>query len=356
MDRVLDCQFHRRFGVEIELNTLNGVVKKLDEDKGESAYGSDLVASLIHEATRKPVEIHGWHRTDNNGGWIVKPDSSCGIEVCTPVLKGWTGLKSLMKVVEAFAKSNADASKKHRINSDNRCSMHVHVNIADLTKEQLATVIAYYIKCEHVIFDSLPIRRKNNRYCQFIGMTDLFSHDFNMDPDDLISRVSGVKYYSLNAYHFMKGGGFTWRNNRRQTIEFRIAENDACLSPFFVKNWVRFLLHFVEVTKNAPYPTKYVAGDPWSSLLFLDTKDVFKVLKFDQPMSEGLKQMRNWFMGRVLSNGCPIRPSSTPLPAFFSSKGRERERAEFIKLCNEMKPEGLDFVSSQDLYGKKYVI
>jgi hypothetical protein len=343
MDRVLDCQFYRRFGVEIELNTLDGVVRKLDKDKGETPFGATEVAFIIRKTLNKPVEIHDWHSTHNNKNWIVKPDSSCGIEICSPILKGWRGLASLIKVIASFREAGMKA--------DQRCSLHVHVNIADLDRDQLASVIAYFIKCEHVIFDSLPSHRKINRYCQFLGMSDLFYDNFKMDPDELISRVSGSKYYSLNAYHFYNSGGFNSLNNRKKTIEFRVAENEACLDPFFTKNWIRFLLHFVEVTKNLPLPHDYREGDPWSGLLWLNPKDVFKILKFDEPMSDGLRQMKDWFIGRIMKNGY-----DSGLPGVFSNAGRQPARLEFLEMVGdqmfitESGPVGYDL-----LLGKKYI-
>jgi hypothetical protein len=346
MDRVLDCQFYRRFGVEIELNTLNGVIKKCDEENGEIPLGADLVACLVRRATRSCVEVHGWHATHNNDNWIVKPDSSCGIEVCSPILKGWTGLKSLMKVVEAVNGAGLSA--------DNRCSMHVHVNISDLTKRQLAAVLAYYIKCEHVIMDSVPYRRKNNRYCEFIGSSDAFHVNFPMDSEEIIARVSTAKYYSVNAYHFMKGGGFTWKNNRKQTVEFRIGDNGMCLSPFDTKNWIRFLLHFVEVTKSLPLPKDYLAGDPWSSLLWLDPEDVFKVLKFNEPLSDGMKQVRDWFIDRISRHG---EDFDKPVTSIWTNAGRLAAREQFLNIQKRhQKAADYGLPCDDHVFGKKYVI
>jgi hypothetical protein len=341
MDRLFEYQSFRRFGVEVELNTLSGLVKKLEH--GQNPYGSQEIALTINKTLKEEVEIQGWDHNYNNDCWIVKPDSSCGIEVCTPVLKGWHGLKRLIKVIEAF--------KEGSFKADGRCSLHVHVNIADLTKTQLASVIAWYIKFEHIFLDSVPQSRKLNKYCQMLGMTDIFYDSFPINEDLLISGVSGTKYYSLNAYHFLKGGGFDDCNTRKKTIEFRIGESDLCLDGFAVKNWVRFLLHFVEITKNMPLPKKYVKGDPWSGLLWLDIKDLFSVLKFDQPCSEGLNQIKNWFLDRVGKNGY-----NTGLPGVWSNNGRKKSRELFLQL-NEKRAELLNENEERDdlLFGRKYI-
>lgn len=338
MDTRLDCEIYRRFGVELEVNTLNGVVRR--PDSGEIPLGSDLVAQIVSKASGKRVDIQGWDHIHNNKNWIVKPDNSCGIEINTPILKGWRGLEALLKVVDALGKSN--------IKADQRCSLHIHVNIADLSLRQVAAVVAYYIKCEPIFFDSVPAHRKNNRYCQPLGMTDLFSHDFCMDPEDLISRISGVKYYSLNAYHFMRGGGFSADNPRKKTLEFRIIENIACIDPLTTKNWIRLILHFVEMTKDKPLPSRYRAGDQWSSLLWLNPRDVFSLLKFDGELSDGLTQVKNWFIQRLLDNGY-----NSGLPGVWSNEGRMSAREELSAM---VPPKSYDETSDELVFGEKYIL
>ena len=340
MDSILhDCKSYRRFGAEIEINTLDGSVRRPNTDAGEIPLGADLLAQSIFSVVQEPVQIHPWDYYHNNTCWIIKHDTSCGMEINSPVLKGWTGLEKLMKVVEGVAASGLSADK--------RCSLHVHINISDLNKEQLAAVIAYYIKCEHVIFDSFPDHRKNNRYCQLLGMTDLFQHDLIQEPDELINAISGTKYYSMNAYHFVKGGGFSVRNCRRKSVEFRIAENRGCVDPFFIKNWVRFLLHFLDVTSKLPMPSSYREGDPWSGLLWLDPEDVFKLLKFDNEdlLSGGLKQVRGWFVDRLKENVL-----CDGLPGIWSKAGRYKNWSEITELTSE------DSNESDALYGNQYII
>lgn len=342
MDSPIDCKFLRRFGIELEVNTLTGIVRRPDTGAGEIPVGSDYVSQIVNKTTKESVELQGWDHIHNNKCWIIKPDNSCGIEINSPILKGWDGLKKILRVIDALR----DAG----INSDRRCSLHVHANIADLTPNQLASVIIHYIKCEHVLFDAIPPYRKNNRYCQLLGMTDLFSHDFPMDPMEIVHRISGVKYYSINAYHFVRGGGFSEDNNRKKTLEFRIAEGLACTDSMLAKNWIRFFLHFVEMTKNLPLPRRYRAGDSWSSLLWLNPSEVFSLLKFDRDdlLTPGLKQVREWFVNRILENGY-----NTGLSGIWSNQGRSaarKEIEEFHKKIGTMKIEG------DPVYGNNYIL
>ncbi len=333
---LFNCRSYRRFGVEIELNTLDGSVSRPNTENGEIPLGADLLAHIVHKATGDRVELQHWDYVHNNSDWVIKHDTSCGMEINSPVLKGWTGLKKLIRVVDLINKSS--------LNADKRCSLHVHINIADLTKQQLASVIAYYIKCEHVLFDSFPDHRKNNRYCQFLGASDMFSHDHPLDADDLIGKVSGTKYTSLNAYHFMRGGGFRKNNDRRLSVEIRMAENKGCVDPFFMKNWIRLLLHFFDVTKSLPMPYDYIEADPWSGLLWLDTPDVFRLLGFDNDdqLSDGLRQVRGWFINRLKEN------TLCDLPGIWSKAGRYKSWTDI--------PDKFEEKDEDALYGERYII
>jgi hypothetical protein len=301
MDGELNCKFVRRFGVEIELNTRDGKIKRLEH--GDVPDGSIYIANLINKITKDAVQVCKWHYTHNNENWVIKADSSCGLEICSPVLKGRHGLEKLLSLIKVFGEDE-------EIKADKRCSLHVHINVSDLSDEQLASVIAYWIKCEYFIFSAFPDHRKNSRYCQFIGMSDLFEHDINYSPQELIYKMSHVKYNSLNTYHLYK--------KRRKAIEFRIAENDFCLNPFLAKNWILFLLHFVEMAKFTPNPPSYSSGNSWSSLLWFDSEDAIEFLRFNTRMSKDLAEVRDWFLTRCEFNGY-----NTSLPGVWSNKARE---------------------------------
>ena len=342
MDRPIDCKSYRRFGVEVELNTLDGIIKKANSDTGEIPSGSDYIAHVVRKASKGRVEVATWDYIHNNDNWVIKHDMSCGLEINTPVFKGWHGLKKLISVIDAMKNDG-------KIKSNQLCSLHVHVGIEDLNIEQLASVIAYYIKCEHVFFDSVPAHRKNSRYCHLIGMTDWFDTDFDMDAFEIITRISQTKYGSINAFHFVRGGGFNASSEEsRRTLEFRIAENTACLDPYFTKNWIRLLLHFIETTKNMKVPRSYIDGDQTTGLAWLDFEEVYKLLKFDQPLSPGMQQVRQWFMNRIDINGY-----NTGLSGVWSNSGRYVARRQFSEVNNKL----VRFDDSEDgLYGEKWAV
>jgi hypothetical protein len=272
----------RKFGIEIELNSFDKRDFKINPlFKKEKPEGIEYVAGLL-EKLNKEVVITDWQYTCNNKNWVCKPDSSCGIELCSPVLDDFF---EVVEVIEYL-------SKDEKIMADTRCSFHVHFDISDFLFYEnyvdhrkinfakslnLCSVLCWWIKCEAIFFDSIPDTRKLNKYCQCIGLLDLF--DVNqIDCSEIVDKLSN-KYLSINTYHLVK--------NRRPTIEFRIADNAACLDSYFAKNWILFLDNFISkaVLKGLP-----------DSLSWLDPKDFFEFLEINN------SELGSWFLQRVFTN------------------------------------------------------
>ena len=282
----------RRFGVEAEVNAFDG--KSRPDDRNALPDGIRQVGDLMMKSMGQAVKITRWGATHNNNRYVVKPDGSCGMEVCTPVLKGWHGLQQVCRMGEAF-------HRDERVVSDERCSLHVHVNVIDCDRQDVGNILAWWLKCEPVFLDSMPARRKRSRYCQVVGMNDMFDMNENVDPKTVVKRLGECKYYTINDFHY----AFEQPDKHRDTVEFRLAENDACTDPFYAKNWVRLVVHFVERALKHPFPGKYVPGQPKTGLAWLDPIDVFEFLGFmpgQYKLSGGLKQTRNWFLARLLKN------------------------------------------------------
>ncbi len=315
---------NRRFGVELEYNTLSGVIKT---GKSDPPDGAGFVADLINKAVKEHVKISGHAATNNNAHWVVKSDSSCGIEVCTPIFKGWSGLESLLLGQLAIVKSG-------KIKADTRCSFHVHVNISDLTQEQMAVILAHYIKFEAIFMDSVPTRRKINRYCSPL----FYEMDINSSLDNIIYKLKDNKYYSVNCYQYFK--------SKKPTIEFRIGENDLCLEPYSAKCWVRLLLHFIEIAKDKHYSPKW-NGSKWSGLALLDLEDFVEFMGFNQNISPGLNQVKNWFLKRISKN---IKNDNY---GFFNINHRTNTVNYLARMCPEINDLEM---KEEEIFDSKFII
>ena len=92
----------KKFGIEIEFNSFDNrdfLANPLPY--GEMPAGINEIASLIRSAGME-AEVQNWQYNHNNSKWICKPDSSCGIEVCSPVIKD--DFSSIFKVLQEFQK------------------------------------------------------------------------------------------------------------------------------------------------------------------------------------------------------------------------------------------------------------
>jgi hypothetical protein len=302
----------RRFGVEIELNSFD---LRNRPSEGKQPEGIHQVGLLVHRASHRNVTIHKYANDHYNENWVIKPDGSCGLEVCSPVLKGVGGLDEVASVIQAFRNDK-------RIYADERCSLHIHVDLSDLSISEVATVLTWWIKCEAVFMDAMPSSRKMNHYCQALGFTSLFD---NIEQgfwtvEHLIKTLGKCKYYSVNTYHY--------NLKNRKTIEFRIMDNSACQNKNDALNWVSLLLHFIERSLCIGFPKDYVPYDCLSGYCWLDPFDVFDFLGFIEikTLSPELKVTRLWFLERLL------KYTGSQKTGVFSRKARKIAIQQLKKL------------------------
>ncbi|RDJ35354.1 MAG: hypothetical protein DWQ19_11100 [Crenarchaeota archaeon] len=328
--KILSFSYDRRFGVEMEMNAFDlrdFKTHPLNNKNHEMPEGILEVANHIHTMTGNNVEVKGWHSTHNNKNWVIKPDSSCGMELCSPVSKGWPGLKNICQVAESLRSLRC-------LSIDDRCSLHLHVDVADCDRKQIANILTYWVKCESVFLDSVPNYRKRNQFCQCIGMTDLFDVNTPWNSDQIIRALGNNKYYTANCYHYFKKS-----DSGRASIEFRIIENYGCVDPYLIKNWIRLIVHFVECARKASIPSEYMPHDPWSGFCWLDPEDVMRFLGFldNNPLSKGMEQTRNWFLARLYNN--ISSKERVELPGLWSETARKIAREQLFGMMNVL---GLD--------------
>ncbi len=222
---------YRRFGVEIEFNAFD----KLSRSVGFNGLPSGIynIADILSDVVKEEVEINKWHSTNNNNLWVVKPDSSCGIEVCSPPKIHHHILRKIECAIDAFSKCNF-------IEADNRCSLHVHVEIEDFDLDSIKSLLHYWIIFEPLFFGCCIASRWMNNYCKPLSLS--FDISKNKFYDNILENIEENKYYAINLCNYKK--------KKKRTVEFRIMGGDACLSSETTKNWCKLLLCFVEKCKE----------------------------------------------------------------------------------------------------------
>jgi hypothetical protein len=219
----------RRIGVEMEYNAMDGENRSRGEN--DLPVGIYDFANIIKNTILKCVDVTKWQYTNNNYRWAVKPDSSCGVEVCSPPRVANLAIEDISKVVESLTSSGI-------VKSDFRCSFHVHVEIADLTESQIVLLIKKWVAAELFFFMLTNPTRWLNQYCMPVGFFCEFDTQQTYFYSNILHKFSETKYYSVNLYHFGKG--------KKKTIEFRIMGNEACLSGEDAENWCKLLTCFVD--------------------------------------------------------------------------------------------------------------
>lgn len=132
----------RLFGVEIEF---------FGADQHEAA---DAI-----RAAGVPCYAEGYNH-DTRDHWKIVTDSSCGLELVSPPLRGEEGYAQIETAVNVLVGMGA------RVNRN--CGLHVHHDARDLNATTLRNFAMLYTKYEHVLDSLQPNSRRAsiNEYCQ----------------------------------------------------------------------------------------------------------------------------------------------------------------------------------------------
>lgn len=231
----------RRMGVELEYNSFDRLSRSYSDNNlpnGIYAFGD-----MVVKAIQKNVDINKWQQTNNNLNWIVKPDSSCGLEVCSPPNQPQVALPAIAKVITALTSNKS-------VTADRRCSLHVHIEIEDFTENDICFLVQSWINYEHLFYFLTKEDRWYNRYCKPLGYHYAFSDKVKLNSNRCLQILSDNKYFAINFYHYKK--------EKRKTVEFRIMGGDACVDIDDCINWCKLILIFVERCKSESYDKNFI--------------------------------------------------------------------------------------------------
>lgn len=187
--------------------------------------GAKVGIELEFENATNPVYA------DNLRDWLVTHDHSLrnGVEYVSRVLTP--------REVPAALRLCYDRVTKYRLKPSVRCGVHVHMNIQDLTYNQLMRYIMLYVLLEPYIFEEFAKDRIDNHFCvPLFANTDMYGFFSKlskyMRSGANISAHCGraSKYSALNFAAIYKLG----------TLEFRHLEAQS--NPDFIGRWIRFLI------------------------------------------------------------------------------------------------------------------
>lgn len=279
----------RNFGIELEIN--NTVAKH-------------RIKNIIRSACNRRIEVSFWGKDTGNTYWHVKDDASCGpkgldgpkgYEIASYV---GSGLRDIIHMTDV-----TDLLHEKKVGVTQFCGLHIHADGSDLTPEQVGTIIAYWLKIEHVIGLSLPCRRRGNIFCRnlrgqcrwYVAPQNLYTPTQVWDyykPQDLSDQDNDDRRVNFNLVNYARGMWYHWW--KRKTLELRWPE--GTLDGRNVKNWLRLYLNFIDNVKDKPMPATLESASIPEALQILGlhhNEDEFTVL------SEGLMETKTWLLERI---------------------------------------------------------
>jgi len=238
----------RKFGVELEVSPDLHKTKigHLLEDF-EMFYGSSRRVKVTSGAK-------GWEDTNSNDYWHVKYDSTCG-----PIGKsedhGWE-IASFIGISQSDLNDISEAGswlKSQGVSTNKNCGYHIHIDVSDLTPENIGLMIARWLKIEFCVMSACASQRLSNQYCQFLNIRKITQNAIynplnlkrfwdDMAPQNLGIHDNPDKRYTVNPIGYRIGQINPM--HPRKTVEFRFPE--CLLDENHIKNWVHLLLCFVD--------------------------------------------------------------------------------------------------------------
>lgn len=196
-----------RYGIEIEFT---------HTDRSDNIR--DEIVSALRQAGITAENQDYNHRTQRC--WKLVTDSSCGLELVSPILEGYDGLDQIKTVLEVLRRLGA------KVNKD--CGTHVHLDARWLDFEQIKAFAQKFINNED-LFDAIQpeSRRGNkNRYCQGHRRRNVSR---TRSIEKLILAVGVNRYTKLNLHSFHRYG----------SIEIR--HHAGTLNYNKISNWIQLL-------------------------------------------------------------------------------------------------------------------
>ena len=155
--------------------------------------------------------------------WTITQDNSLrnhGLEFVSHPLKA--------KYVEP-ALLQLNKSLNRDVEFSSRTSVHIHMNVRDLTMSQITNVVLIYTAIENILFDWIGHERDQNIFCIKLTETN-YVHNYLLlqsNPNDAIRNWN--KYTALNLQPMASKG----------TVEFRHMNGTA--DPVRIMTWINML-------------------------------------------------------------------------------------------------------------------
>lgn len=167
-----------------------------------------------------PVDSAAW-KTENDGSLRGRfPDECCEFVLTKPV--------SISKVKEVLTELKK-AQEAATLNFSFRTSVHIHMNVQELTHLQLINLVYTYLLLEEPLLSFCGKERKANRFCLRLQDAEGFMEHFsyliqNTLRDFRLVNENSIRYAALNLAAINKYGSVEFRS-MRGTLEVGVLQD-----------------------------------------------------------------------------------------------------------------------------------
>ena len=219
----------------VEPRCIIGVEVELENMKEASHFASHGVPRRNNNEFFS-IDSDGGGVLFGTGYWNVKSDGSLrdnGVEFVTKKLFGKDLSVALDELNEYL---DAEVDPECGIPSD-RCSVHVHLDVTDLTKNEYARLLIDYAIFENVLFHYCGVHRKENLYCLPFAKSD----EFKRTLSNILTSVSKDLEFKKYVNSFPKYSALNLNaTSKYGSLEFRLHGGTYDMTR--VKEWINIIM------------------------------------------------------------------------------------------------------------------
>lgn len=214
VQHVADLFTSRTFGIEIEFaNPLR--ISRVQIASKLRAAGLDVQNQSYN------------HRVQRC--WKLITDSTCGLELVSPVLRGSDGIEQIkiaMRVLDGLG-----------MKVNRSCGLHIHLGMDDMDAEAIRDMILSYHSNQELIDYLLAPSRRSAHYCRKLTRNDVSRLNRINSLSD-VGNTGATRYKTVNVHSY----------NRYGTIEFR--QHQGTLDGNKAACWIELLLGLADAART----------------------------------------------------------------------------------------------------------
>lgn len=265
--------------------------------------------------------------------WNIIDDGSLRGRNIEAVLKSPLTGKDLQKAIDLLC-TDLRENWEGKLSTNFRTSLHVHLDVRDLTPEQFSKLFLLYVIMELPLFQYVGISRKKSNYCVpagyvvdlLDGMRGLYEGDYGLFTNCLNEQG---KYAAVNLLTLQRFG----------SLEFR--QHPGTYSAEITKRWINMLLAMkkwaVEVAPEPRQFPEYLSGVGPQALLeevFADLSGHLLYPMFVEDCYEGIRRVQDIVFAP------DMRENSVKLIKKLREEGGEADLAKQFKSKKSKKSSG----------------